>query len=689
MSRLGADHRPWARFDDLQTGSAMVFPVVRRTLVADRVEDVVPVLQEVERATEAGSWAFGFVAYEAAAALDPTLAVHSTAVGGLPLVWFGLTDKPVSARSLDALAPLTPPQAPLTGTSNGPPENGTGYTATWFRGWTAEGHHRDVLRVRESIARGETYQCNLTVRLRGQVEGDPLRMYRDLASAQRGAHNAYLDLGRFIISSASPELFFERTGDDLLLRPMKGTSPRGRTVADDRRKASALRASAKERAENVMIVDLIRNDVARVAQVGTVRVPELLRIERYETVLQLTSDVVAKLRPGVGLTELFSALFPSGSVTGAPKASTMTLIRQLESTPRGVYCGAVGFVGPPSADVRARFNVAIRTVLIDRDSGEAVYGTGGGITWSSDANAEHDEVIAKTAVLHHRPRTFELIETMRYDPSRGLRNRDLHMRRLADSAEHFGFRFDRVSVLRQVQAQLAWTGPARVRVALSRDGAITVDLAPLASRAGPVTLTIDDEPVDSTSPWLSHKTTLREIYERRQSRHPHVDDVVMINEREEVTEVTRANIALRLDGRWWTPPLRSGCLPGVERGRLIDRKKLLERVLHLDDLRRAEAIAVLSSLRGWRRATLTPDARNFRQGDDRRTAGGPNGGDGDGVASVSDAGVAALAPVTSMDTAPSVDQRGLDGGRSVARAGVGLSGRHHLGDHRSWRPGRA
>jgi para-aminobenzoate synthetase/4-amino-4-deoxychorismate lyase len=580
--------RAWARLDDLQTGRALVFPRVRRILAAERLDEVVPVLREVERVTDAGRWAFGFVAYEAAAAFDPALAVHRMPAGGLPLAWFGIADEPTTTATLDA----------------GSSDNGPGYTATWTRGWTAAEHHRSVDRVRAAIARGETYQCNLTVRMRGRVDGDPYRMYRDLALGQRGAYNAYLDLGRFVVASASPELFFERRGDALLLRPMKGTAARGRNLADDRRRAETLRASAKERAENVMIVDLIRNDVARVAQVGGVRVPELLRVERYETVLQLTSDVEARLRPDVGLTELFGTLFPSGSVTGAPKASTMALIRELEPTPRGVYCGAVGVVGPPDAGVRARFSVAIRTAVVDRSSGAAEYGTGSGITWSSEPAAEHDEVIAKTAVLHRRPRPFELIETMRHEPERGLRNRDRHLRRLADSAAHLGFDFDHESVLGELRAQLAGVGPARVRLRLARDGKVGVDLAPLPADAGPVILAVDDEPVDSASPWLCHKTTHREVYESRQRRHPLADDVVMVNERGELTEVTRANLAVRLEGRWWTPPLGSGCLPGVERDRLLARRKLSERVLRPDDLHRAAEIAVLSSLRGWRPAVL-------------------------------------------------------------------------------------
>jgi para-aminobenzoate synthetase/4-amino-4-deoxychorismate lyase len=253
--------------------------------------------------------------------------------------------------------------------------------------------------VREEIAAGETYQCNLTDRFRAPFSGDPFALYAGLATAQGAAYNAYLDLGRFVVASASPELFFEWVGDHLRTRPMKGTAPRGGTQAEDAELARRLRASPKERAENVMIVDLLRNDLARVATVGGVAVHELLTLERYPTVWQLTSEVTAQVRPGCGLVDVFRALVPCGSVTGAPKASSMRVIRDLEAGPRGVYCGAVGLVAPPSAPFRARFNVAIRTAVVDRHAGTAVYGAGGGITWDSDPAAEREELFAKAAVL--------------------------------------------------------------------------------------------------------------------------------------------------------------------------------------------------------------------------------------------------------------------------------------------------
>jgi para-aminobenzoate synthetase/4-amino-4-deoxychorismate lyase len=284
----------------------------------------------------------------------------------------------------------------------------------------------------------------------------------------------------------------------------------------------------------------------------------------------------------------------------------MEIIRSVEPEARGVYCGAIGFVGPPDAPVRARFNVAIRTAVVDTATGQAVYGTGGGITWSSEAAAEHDELVTKAAVLRARPRQFELVETMRFDPLLGLRNQDRHLQRLSASAEHLGFRLDLPGARRVLAARLAGQSAARVRVRLRRDGAIAVDLQPLPRLpAGPVLLAVDDDPVDPGDTWLYHTTSMREPYDRRRERRPDVDDVIMVNTRGELTEVTRGTLALELAGRWWTPPLESGCLPGVERARLLEAGRLQERVLHLADLDRAEGMAVVSSLQGSRAAECT------------------------------------------------------------------------------------
>ncbi|MGY1605781.1 aminodeoxychorismate synthase component I [Geodermatophilus sp. SYSU D00700] len=580
--------RAEGRFDDLAGGTALSFPATSRVLVATTPDDVVPVLAEVERETAGGCWAFGYLAYEAATGLDPGLTVAPRPAGDpLPLAVFGLTDRPL--------------EVPVVVPSDGPGHAVGG----WTRCWTEAGHRAAVERVREHIAAGDTYQLNLTVRMCAPVSGDLRRLYADLAWAQAGRHAAFLDLGRHAVLSASPELFFRWSGEELLTRPMKGTAPRGATPAEDEAARARLLASDKERAENLMIVDLLRNDLGRVAEVGSVEVPALFTAERYETVWQLTSDVTARTRPGTGLVDVLRALFPSGSVTGAPKRRSMELVAELEDGPRGVYCGAVGWVAPPGSPDRAVFSVAIRTVTVDRATGTAEYGTGGGITWSSDPAAEHAELLAKAAILDRRPAPFALLETMAAGADGAVRDLDRHLARLARSAAELGFPFPETTIRRELAAA-AGPGPAaRLRLALHADGRVDAGTHPLpAPPAGPVRLAVDGEPVDPASPWLRHKTTRRDVYTAAAARHPDADDVVLTNTAGHVTETTIANLAVRLDGAWWTPPLSAGLLPGVARGRLVEEGRLRERDLTPDDLRRAEALAVVSSLRGWRPAVL-------------------------------------------------------------------------------------
>jgi para-aminobenzoate synthetase/4-amino-4-deoxychorismate lyase len=293
-------------------------------------------------------------------------------------------------------------------------------------------------------------------------------------------------------------------------------------------------------------------------------------------------------------------------VTGAPKARTMALIAELEHNRRGVYCGAVGVVAPPGSPIRARFNVAIRTAVVDRVTGDALYGVGGGITWDSSPIAEHDELLAKAAILHSRPEDFQLLETMAFRPQVGIDNRDGHLQRLAASADYFGFRLDLDEVISVLAKELHGARDAtRVRLTLDRQGRISIQLAPMPPRKRePVRLAVDSEPVHSSDVWLYHKTTRRTPYQTRAARHPNFDDVIMVNEREELTETTIASLAFQIDGRWFTPPLESGCLPGVERGRLLAEGRLAERVIRLDELSRVQGWALVSSLRGWRGASV-------------------------------------------------------------------------------------
>ena len=407
----------------------------------------------------------------------------------------GVRTRPGPARGADARGPpagLVRALRQARGVALIEPTEGAGWeSTTWSPDWTDAQYAAAVACVRGHIAAGETYQCNLTDRFRATVPEDPLSLYAQLALAQQGSYNAFLDIGDHVIASASPELFFEWTGDEIRTRPMKGTAPRGRTTAEDAAQSHALRASSKERAENLMIVDLLRNDLGRIAEIGSVRVDELFALERYPTLWQMTSQVTARLRAGTGLLDVFQALFPCGSITGAPKRRTMALIRELEPGPRGVYCGAVGLLAPPSAAFRARFSVAIRTAVIDQRSGEAVYGAGGGITWGSDPARERAELRTKAAVLVHEPTEHQLVETLAATPAEGLRNVDRHLDRMADSARWFDFRFDRDAVLEAVKRMTRDVSESsRIRIVLSRDGGVDVEctsLRPAREAAPPAT----------------------------------------------------------------------------------------------------------------------------------------------------------------------------------------------------------
>ncbi|HEY1331479.1 MAG TPA: aminodeoxychorismate synthase component I [Actinomycetota bacterium] len=591
MSGGAREPGPRARFDDARSNPGRSFRLggFVGLVQANDPTEVRPAIAEVARAVDGGLWAAGFVAYEAAPGFDPALTVRDP-LPGMPLVSFGLFERREEASAPDAM-----------------PGPGSYRLTPWAASVERADYEATVETIRGLIAAGETYQVNHTFRLRAAFEGDDLALYRDLCLAQRSAHCALLRLGRFHVLSASPELFFRIDGDVVTARPMKGTARRGRWPDEDRAAAASLTASEKDRAENAMIVDLIRNDLGRIAVPGSVTVPAMYEAERYETVWQLTSTVRARRRPDTGLPGVFAALFPCGSVTGAPKARTMRAIAELEGSPRGVYTGAVGWLAPPGTEgPSACFNVAIRTVVVDTETKRAEFGVGGGITWDSSPAGEYDECRAKALVLTERRPEMELLEALRYEPGSGFALLDGHLRRLAGSAEYFGFALDEGAVRRELSAATGQGDEAlRVRLTLSRDGTLRVKAEPLPPPpSAPVRLGVHADPVRSSDPLLFHKTTLRQRFEHARAAHPEADDVLLVNERGEVTESTIANVAVRLDGRWWTPPLDAGLLAGVRRSQLVVDGTLGERPVIVDDLRRAEALALVSSVRGWRDATL-------------------------------------------------------------------------------------
>ena len=583
-----------ARFDDLVAGAERSFRLVEPVGVieARRPSEVAGAIDAAGSAAGRGLWAAGFVAYEAAPGLDPELSVHVRApddpFAELPLAWFALFERK------EDLPPLEPGRLDPSQSARSP----------WRPSVDRATYDAAVERIRELIAAGHTYQVNHTIRLRAMIRGDERGFYRDLCLAQRGGYAAFLDLGRYRVLSASPELFFRIDGERIRTRPMKGTAPRGRWLAEDEEIAARLVASSKDRAENAMIVDLLRNDLGRICRTGSVEVERMLEAERFETVWQLTSTIDGDLRPEITLLDTFRALFPSGSVTGAPKVRTTRIIADLEDSARGPYCGAIGYLAPTgSGEPRASFNVAIRTVVLDAQTRTAEYGVGGGITHDSSASGEYEEIVAKARVLTDVRPAFELFESLAHVPAEGFRHLDEHLERLAGSARYFGFRFEpeaAAAALKRAVAEV--TGPSVVRLTLARDGGLSTDVRDLPPADGAVRVALDDEPVDPSDVWLFHKTTRRTPYERRRERRPDVDDVLLVNDRGEVTESTVANLAVHLDGVWVTPPVDAGLLPGTYRNVLLRDGRMTERPVTVDELRGAGEIALVSSVRGWRPA---------------------------------------------------------------------------------------
>lgn len=550
----------------------LVFTRPRREIVASSTGEVRGALAEAEAEAARGRWVAGLVGYEAGPGLDPAL--RAVPPGPGPLAWFGVYDGPSPPRTEGgdaALGPLAPDV-----------ERGA-YLAA-------------VERIRERIARGDVYQVNHTLRLRGPFRGDPAALYRRLRAAQGGGLGALVHLGDRAVVSASPELFLERRGATVRARPMKGTAPRGRFEEEDLAIAAALAASGKERAENVMIVDLVRNDLGRVAVTGSVRVASLCDLERYRTVHQLTSTVEATLRPGATLVDLLAATFPCGSVTGAPKAMATRIVAEEEGRPRGVYCGAIGLVTPRGD---ATFSVAIRTVELDLRTGEAVAGVGGGITWSSDAAREWDEALAKGAFLAAAPDAFELVETLRLEGG-GYPLLPRHLARLASSARHLGFALDPAAVERALRREAgAAEGPARVRLLVDAAGAVRTERAPLpAVPAEPPPVALAARRVSRRDAALFHKTTLRAPYDAARAERPDAFDVLLANEQDEVTEFTIGNLVLELDGEQVTPPRDAGLLAGVMRAELLARGEVREHPVRVADLARARRIWLVNAVRG-------------------------------------------------------------------------------------------
>jgi para-aminobenzoate synthetase/4-amino-4-deoxychorismate lyase len=563
--------RHWLCFDD---------PV--HVIVACDAQDVTDALRTIEHAVARhGLYAAGFMSYEASAAYG--LAVHHADPDGLPLLWFGLYDRPYE------IAPASPGNAAY-------------HLGKWRANLDQEAYFTAIEQIKGHIFNADTYQVNFTMRLRSHFTGDAWALFHDLSQVQQAAHSAYLDLGRHVICSASPELFFQLDGDLLTARPMKGTAGRGRTLAEDKLQIGRLQSSVKDRAENVMIVDMIRNDFGRIAEIGTIQVPQLFTVERYPTLLQMTSTV--KARSTAALPDIMAAMFPCASITGAPKVRTMQIIKALEPEPRGIYTGTIGYFGP---ERQASFNVAIRTIVIDRDTGQADYGVGSGIVWDSQAAEEYAECHLKSRVLVQRWPSFDLLESLLWTPEEGFFLLDLHLQRLAESAEYFGYPFEEKSIRRHLMGLSGTlTGPKKIRILLASDGELTSKVSSLAAGAKmePVRVGLAAAPVNMDDIWLYHKTTHRRVYDEARESCPHCDEIILWNERGEITEASSANVVLELDGQLITPSVTSGLLAGTYRRSLLEQALIREDTITIADLQRSPQLFLINSVRKWRKAVL-------------------------------------------------------------------------------------
>ncbi|MEQ8824711.1 MAG: aminodeoxychorismate synthase component I [Filomicrobium sp.] len=573
---------------------SLLFTEPKEIIRADTPEAVEGALQRLEQAVGDGLHAAGFFSYELGYVMEPKLAHLMPKDRDVPLLWFGLYEAPQEMTGSGVLEWL-----------NETTRSASHEFSDVRLAWTREQYEARFAEALELIRAGDIYQINLTFKARFQLLGSPLTFYRDLRAKQPVAYGAVVDTGEVTVLSASPELFIEQDGRLIHTRPMKGTAPRLGAIEADEGQRQVLASDHKQRAENLMIVDLMRNDLGRIAEIGSVRVDDLFTVETFKTLHQMTSGVTATLEQGIGLRDLLAGIYPPGSITGAPKIRAMELIAELETEARGVYCGAIGHFSPKG---RSLFNVAIRTPVIKR-GGVGEMGIGSGVVFDSQGGSEFEECLLKMQFLTDPPKPFELIETMLYEPGKGIWLEQRHIDRLRDSAAHFAFLFSERQVRKAIaDAVMGFEGQnLRVRLTLAEDGTVKLTATELAPGSTPEVMKVVVSPtrLNSADRFLYHKTTRRELYDTEWAKYNKevgADEVIYLNENGEVAEGSRTTIFVEQGELLVTPPLSAGLLPGTLRRELIAVGKAKEGSLKLEDLHRADRFYVGNSVRGLVRA---------------------------------------------------------------------------------------
>jgi para-aminobenzoate synthetase/4-amino-4-deoxychorismate lyase len=545
-----------------------------------------PSIDRIEYFIKRGYFAAGFLSYEAGFGLEEALKAKRGC--NFPLLWFGIFRDPEKVDHSKILF-------------NDDISKG-GYR---IKDIEAEVSRREYInsieKIKAYIEKGDTYQVNHTFKLNFFFSGSITDLYLHLRRKQSVSYSALIKFNEKYILSFSPELFFKRKNEFIQVKPMKGTADRGRLLREDRDNAKLLYLCPKNRSENIMIVDLLRNDLSRISKKGTVKTKRFFEVEKYESLFQMTSTVVGKARAGLSLYELFKATFPSGSVTGAPKISSMKIIDELEKSPRQIYTGSIGFLSP---NRESAFNVAIRTLLIDTQKKIGEMGIGSGIVYDSDPKKEHAECILKAKFLTEKTRNFSLIETLLWEPNKGYPLLKFHLDRLSESAKYFDYKYNkkRITVLLNKLSNVLGDNSYRVRLLLDKSGGISIART-IIRRSGDIKLiAFSPKMTDSADRFLFHKTTNRKIYDNEYKKYKKQGffDVIFRNKKNEVTEGAISNIFIKKGDRYYTPPVECGLLNGVYRRYLISEKilKIEEKVLNADDIRTADKIILTNAVHG-------------------------------------------------------------------------------------------
>ena len=557
--------------DFKELGVRQIFTDTIKELKTKDIKEVKHLLAEVEAYQNQGYYAVGYVSYEAAPAFETKFQVIDGPLMSEYLLYFTIHESVQTEPIPLTYKPITLPK-------------------TWQELTSAEEYKAAIEHIHHHIRQGDTYQVNYTVQLQQNITADPFAIYNRLVVEQNAHYNAFIQHDDVSIISVSPELFFKKDGDGLTTRPMKGTTNRGLTTETDLKQAQWLAQDQKNRSENMMIVDLLRNDMNRISKIGSENVKSLCLVEQYSTIWQMTSTIETQLLPNSSLGDIFQALFPCGSITGAPKIATMAIIKDVEKQARGVYCGAIGILLPNGPTI---FNVAIRTLQMQGN--KAIYGVGGGITWDSKWEAEYEETKQKSAVLYRQNPKFDLISTGRIHRGKLLFLKE-HLNRLQESSRYFSYPFNKEEVQNQVEdlcQSLDFDTDYRLKMSLAKNGELTFEHNQLTGLAD---VFCQARLVEQTHPLDSPYTYFKTSYRPHISLEPH--EQIYYNQKKELLETSIGNLVLKIEDQLYTPPVHLGLLNGIYRQSLIANNQVTERVLTLDNLKQAQAIYGCNAVRG-------------------------------------------------------------------------------------------